>query len=120
MMTERQRKFREAYKADISPLYNGLLHITVMYGAGIVAISYCLGRIEGATWEWLLVAPVFIAGNFVEWFMHRYVMHRKIDVFALRAIYERHTRQHTSTSAIWSRRSTRRASSASCSSRGAC
>jgi len=94
MMTERQRKFREAYKADISPLYNGLLHITVMYGAGIVAISYCLGRIEGATWEWLLVVPVFIAGNFVEWFMHRYVMHRKIDVFALRAIYERHTRQH--------------------------
>jgi len=94
MMTERQRKFREAYKADISPLYNGLLHITVMYGAGIVAISYCLGQIEGATWEWLLVVPVFIAGNFVEWFMHRYVMHRKIDVFALRAIYERHTRQH--------------------------
>ena len=94
MMTERQRKFREAYKADISPLYNGLLHITVMYGAGIVAISYCLGRIEGATWEWLLVVPVFIAGNFVEWFMHRYVMHRKIEVFALRAIYERHTRQH--------------------------
>ena len=94
MMTERQRKFREAYKSDISPLYNGLLHITVMYGAGIVAIAYCLGRIENASWEWLLVVPVFIAGNFVEWFMHRYVMHRKIDVFALRAIYERHTRQH--------------------------
>ena len=36
MMTERQRKFREQYKADISPLYNGLLHITVMYGVGIV------------------------------------------------------------------------------------
>jgi hypothetical protein len=94
MMTERKRKFREAYKSDISPLYNGLLHITVMYGAGIVAIAYCLARIEDASWEWLLVAPVFIAGNFVEWFMHRYVMHRKIDVFALRAIYERHTRQH--------------------------
>jgi Fatty acid hydroxylase superfamily len=94
VMTERQRKFREAYKSDISPLYNGLLHVTVMYGAGIVAIAYCLGRIENASWEWLLVVPVFIAGNFVEWFMHRYVMHRKIDVFALRAIYERHTRQH--------------------------
>ena len=26
--------------------------------------------------------------------MHRYVMHRGIDVFVLRAIYERHTRQH--------------------------
>ncbi|RAP65027.1 fatty acid hydroxylase [Achromobacter sp. HZ01] len=94
MMTERQRKFREEYKADISPLYNGLLHIGVMYAVGAAAIWYCLTQIQGATWEWLLVVPVFLAGNFVEWFLHRYVMHRRIDVFALRAIYERHTRQH--------------------------
>lgn len=94
MMTERQRKFREQYKADISPLYNGLLHIGVMYGVGAAAIWYCLRQIQGATWEWFLIVPVFLAGNFVEWFMHRYVMHRRIDVFALRAIYERHTRQH--------------------------
>jgi hypothetical protein len=94
MMTERQRRFREQYKADISPLYNGLLHIAVTYGAGIAAIWYCVSRMEGAGWEWLLAVPVFLAGNFVEWFMHRYVMHKRIDVFALRAIYERHTRQH--------------------------
>jgi hypothetical protein len=94
MMTERQRKFREEYKADISPLYNGLLHISVMYAVGISALIYCFTHLQNATWEWLLIAPVFIAGNFVEWFMHRYVMHRRIDVFALRAIYERHTRQH--------------------------
>lgn len=94
MMTERQRKFREQYKSDISPLYNGLLHIGVMYASGIAAVYYCLSKLQNVTWEWLLVIPVFIAGNFVEWFMHRYVMHRKIDVFALRAIYERHTRQH--------------------------
>lgn len=94
MMTERQRRFREAYKADISPLYNGLLHIAVMYGAGIAAVYYCLTHLQSATWEWFFVLPVFLAGNFVEWFMHRYVMHRKIDVFALRAIYDRHTRQH--------------------------
>lgn len=94
MMTERQRKFREDYKANISPLYNGLIHIGVMYAVGIAAIYYCVTHLQTATWEWLLVLPVFLAGNFVEWFMHRYVMHRRIDVFALRAIYERHTRQH--------------------------
>jgi len=94
MMTERQRKFREEYKADISPHYNGLLHVAVMYGVGLTAAWYCLSQIQGATWEWLLMVPVFIAGNFVEWFMHRYVMHKRIDVWALRAIYERHTRQH--------------------------
>ena len=94
MMTERQRKFREQYKADISPLYNGVLHITVIFGVGIAALYYALTHLQGARWEWALVLPVFLAGNFVEWFMHRYVMHRKIDVFALRAIYDRHTRQH--------------------------
>lgn len=94
MMTERQRKFREQYKADISPLYNGLLHITVIYGVGIATLYYAIGQLQHATWEWALMLPVFLAGNFVEWFLHRYVMHRRIDVFALRAIYERHTRQH--------------------------
>ena len=94
MMTERQRKFREQYKAAIHPLYSGLVHIGVMYAAGIAAIAYCVSRLNGATWEWTLLVPVLIAGNFGEWAMHRYVMHRRIDVFALRAIYERHTRQH--------------------------
>lgn len=94
MMTEKQRKFREQYKAEISPMYNGLLHITVMYGIGIAAIWYCASQINNMTWEWLIAIPVFIAGNFVEWFMHRYVMHKRINVFGLRQIYERHTRQH--------------------------
>jgi hypothetical protein len=65
-----------------------------MYAAGIGAIWYCLAQLQGATMEWLIAIPVFIAGNFAEWAMHKYVMHRKIDVFALRAIYDRHTRQH--------------------------
>jgi len=94
MMTERQRLFREDYKANISRFYNGFVHIGVMYAAGISAIVYCVSKLQGATWEWALMIPVLIAGNFVEWAMHRYVMHRKIDVFALRAIYDRHTRQH--------------------------
>jgi len=94
MMTERQRLFREQYKGRISPFYNGLVHIGVMYTVGIVAIGYCLQNIQGATWEWALILPVFLAGNFIEWGMHKYVMHRRRDVFALRAIYERHTREH--------------------------
>ena len=94
MMTERQRKFREKYVSEISPWYNGLVHIGIMYSAGIAAIWWCVSRMQGATWEWLLIVPVAIAGNFGEWAMHKYVMHRKIDVFALRAIYDRHTRQH--------------------------
>ena len=94
MMTERQRKFREQYLAQISPLYNGLVHIGVMYTAGIAAIWWCVSRMHNPTWEWLLILPVAIAGNFGEWAMHKHIMHRLRDIFAVRAIYDRHTRQH--------------------------
>ncbi len=93
-MSERQRKFREEYRSNISPMYNGLVHIGVIYAIGLSAIWWCTQRLENVGWEWLVVLPVALAGNFAEWAMHRYVMHRKIDVFALRAIYDRHTRQH--------------------------
>ena len=93
-MTDRQRKFREQYMGKVSPLYNGLLHITVMYAAGIAGLWYCVSQLSGVTWEWLMAIPVFLAGNLVEWAMHTFVMHRRVDVFALRAIYERHTREH--------------------------
>ncbi len=94
MMTERQRRFREQYVAAISRYYSGLVHVGVMYTAGIAAVWYCVSQLQGARWEWLLLIPVLIGGNFVEWGMHKFVMHRLIDVFALRAIYDRHTRQH--------------------------
>ena len=94
MMTERQKKFRDSYVNQISPFYNGLFHIGVMYAAGFTAIYYCASQLDNPTWAWLTIIPVAIAGNFVEWAMHKYVMHRLIDVFALRAIYDRHTRQH--------------------------
>ncbi len=94
MMTERQRRFREKYLSEVSPWYNGLLHVVVTFGVGIAAIAWCVSRMEGARWEWLLIVPVAIAGNFVEWGMHKYVMHRLVDKFAIRAIYDRHTRQH--------------------------
>ncbi len=94
MMTERQRKFREQYVAAISRWYNGWVHIGVMYTAGIAGIWYCVSQLQNATWEWLLLIPVLIAGNFGEWAMHKYIMHRLVDVYALRAIFDRHTRQH--------------------------
>ena len=93
-MSERQRRFREQYRSNISPMYSGLLHVGVIYAVGLAAIGWAVLRLENVGWEWLVILPVALAGNFAEWAMHRYVMHRKIDVFALRAIYDRHTRQH--------------------------
>ena len=130
-MTDRQRNFRKQYVEQISPWYSGLLHVGVMYVAGISAIAWCVSRMHGATWEWLLIVPVAIAGNFVEWAMHKYVMHRLVDVFApsamvhvdppgMRTIVAATPASTTSTSPMATRRSTRPGSSASSSFRGAC
>lgn len=94
VMSERQRKFREHYMAQVRPGYSGLLHIGVIYLVGIAAITYCVSQLSGARWEWLLIVPVFVFSNLFEWWIHKNVMHRQIDVWALRAIYDRHTRQH--------------------------
>ncbi len=94
MMSERQRLFREDYQAQISPAYNGLVHIGVMYAAGVAAIAWSVSRMQDASWEWLLVIPIFAFSNWFEWWFHKNVMHRLVDVWALRAVYERHTRQH--------------------------
>jgi len=93
-MGERQQRFRKEYQSQISPLYNGVLHIGVIYVVGITVISWCVGRLQGAGWEWLLIVPVFVLANLFEWWIHKNVMHRLVDVWALRAIYDRHTRQH--------------------------
>jgi hypothetical protein len=93
-MTERQRRFRAEYQAQIHPLYSGPVHIGVIYVVGITVIAWCVSRLQGAGWEWLLVVPVFVFSNLFEWWIHKNVMHRLVDVWALRAIYDRHTRQH--------------------------
>ena len=93
-MSERQRRFRAQYRSEIHPLYNGMVHIGVIYAVGAAAIAWCASRLVGATWEWLLVVPVFVLSNLFEWWIHKNVMHRLVDVWALRAIYDRHTRQH--------------------------
>ncbi|MGE5639179.1 MAG: sterol desaturase family protein [Clostridia bacterium] len=93
-ITERQARFREDYKSQIHRLYSGPVHIGFIYVVGLATISWCVSRMQHATWEWLLVVPVFFFSNLFEWWIHKFVMHRLVDVFALRAIYDRHTRQH--------------------------
>ena len=92
--TERQLRFRDEYQAQIHRLYSGPVHIAVIYAVGLATIAWCASRLQGASWEWLLVVPVFFFSNLFEWWIHKNVMHRLVDVWALRAIYDRHTRQH--------------------------
>jgi hypothetical protein len=93
-MGARQGQFRSEYQSQIHRLYSGPLHIGVIYVVGLTTIAWCVSRLQGASWEWLLILPVFAFSNLFEWWIHKYVMHRLVDIWALRAIYDRHTRQH--------------------------
>src|ERR1700687_6024924 len=44
--------------------------------------------------EWLTVPVAFLFTNLFEWAVHKYVMHRPVNIKGLRAIYERHTLNH--------------------------
>src|SRR4051812_18506102 len=68
--TERQLKFRDQYQAQIHPLYSGPVHIGVIYLVGLSVIGWCVSRLQGAGWEWLLVVPVFFS-NLFEWWIHK-------------------------------------------------
>ena len=63
---ERQAEFRKEYQAQIHPLYSGVVHIGVIYVVGLAAITWCVSRLQHATWEWLLVVPVFFFSNLFE------------------------------------------------------
>ena len=93
-MSDRQKKFRAEYMAQVRPGYRGQVHIGVIYIVGLSAIAWCISQMVGASWEWLLVIPILFFSNTFEWWIHKYVMHRLVDASALRASYDRHTRQH--------------------------
>jgi hypothetical protein len=93
MMTSRQAAFRADYRARISPWYSGFGHVLVIAALGIATIWYCAGQIRGPSFaEWLVVPAAFLACNFFEWGLHRFVMHRPIK--GLMGIYKRHTLAH--------------------------
>ena len=95
MITERQKGFRQEYRSRIMGFYDGYLHIVIIYAMGAAAFYVYLHHIHDVTWlEWLTVPLTFLFTNLFEWAVHRFVMHRPVNIKGLRAIYERHTLNH--------------------------
>jgi hypothetical protein len=95
MVTERQRNFRETYRSRLVGWYNGYVHVLIIYGIGVGLFYVFANNIHSVQWwEWLTIPIVFLLCNIFEWFVHRHVMHRPIDLPGLRAVYNRHTLNH--------------------------
>ena len=89
---ERQRQFRERFLAETPPWYHGALHLGFTLLVTGAAMWFCWNRIHNAGWEWLLVIPIALFGNWIEWAAHRYILHRPVK--GLEMIYKRHCTVH--------------------------
>ena len=95
MITQRQIDFRNEYRSRIVGWYNGYFHVVLIYAMGAAVFYIYVSHIHNVTWlEWLTVPLTFIFTNIFEWTVHKYVMHRPVNIKGLRAIYERHTLNH--------------------------
>lgn len=95
-MSVRQQQFREAFRAEIPADYSGVRHAALASAIGLVAITICVVFVRGPVTavEWLVIPAVVLGWNFVEWSVHKFVLHRPGKSKVARALYHRHTMQH--------------------------
>lgn len=89
---ERQRLFRDKFIAETPPWYHGAIHLAFTLLVTGAAMWLCWTRIHNAGWQWLLVIPIALFGNWIEWAAHRYILHRPVK--GLEMIYKRHCTVH--------------------------
>ena len=95
MISQRQIDFRQEYRLRILGWYDGYLHVVIIYAMGAAAFYVYVEHIHRVTTlEWLTVPLTFLFTNLFEWAVHKFIMHRPVDIKGLRAIYERHTLNH--------------------------
>lgn len=90
---EFQKRFRARFVSETPDWYHGLMHLgftlTVTIGTAVVC---WVNIVDASVWEWLIVVPIFLFGNWCEWAGHRWMLHRPVP--KLKAIYLRHAGVH--------------------------
>ncbi len=88
------RRYRETYRSTEIPAgYRPILHLGFTFGAGSLALLWCIAALDTVqAVEWLTVPLAFLYANLVEYIGHRYPMHRPYP--GLKVIYRRHAGQH--------------------------
>ena len=50
MMAQKQREFRQTYRARVAGWYNGHVHVLVIYTIGLMAIYLYTRHIDNVVW----------------------------------------------------------------------
>src|SRR6266851_1915254 len=85
---------RAAARAEIGPLYSGLLHFAFTNLVGLGVIAYAAAQVREPRWSLLTVPVTFLYANAVEYFLHKGPMHHRAPL--LRMLHARHTVLHHS------------------------
>lgn len=89
------KDFRKKYRKQISQYYSPYLHVSSVFGTGLLAILYCSYQLEHLQWWELVSVPLtLLAVNFAEYSSHRWAGHKKTP--GAKLFYKRHTGDHHS------------------------
>ncbi|NNF16346.1 MAG: hypothetical protein HKN70_06340 [Gammaproteobacteria bacterium] len=93
-LTPAQSRFRERYRAQISPRYNPFRHLLWVFGTGLLLMGFISATLESVRLLELLVVPLtLIVTNFGEYATHRWLGHdhrRRGSMFYTRHFVEHH------------------------------
>ncbi len=90
---DRQKVFRKQFVDETPGWYRGELHLGFMLTVTFGTIYYCWTMLDSPTTsEWLVIIPMMLFGNYIEWAAHRYILHRPVP--GLKSVYKRHCGTH--------------------------
>lgn len=90
---ERSEALRAEMLARIPRWYSPYAHLVGSVGIGVATAVIAIANLESASFLDFVIVPVaLVFANLVEWWAHKYVMHRRRRF--LPVLYDRHTPEH--------------------------
>jgi len=90
---QRLAAFRKKFVIETPSWYRGEYHLGFTLVFTISVAVYAWLHIHNASvWEWLMIVPIALFGNWAEWAGHRYILHRPMP--GLKMAYKRHCGVH--------------------------
>ena len=81
MISQRQVAFRQEYRSRILGWYDGYIHMMIIYAMGAAAFYVYAAHLHHiSALEWLTVPLTFCSPTLFEWAVHRYIMHRPVNI----------------------------------------
>ncbi|MES2298278.1 MAG: fatty acid hydroxylase family protein [Pseudomonadota bacterium] len=93
-MSTEQAAFRAAYRAGISPRYNGVAHFIFVFGVGFGLIAWALHQVDGGGWSPLAAPLTLLLANINEWHIHKHYLHKRGHNRLAQLVWHRHTVEH--------------------------